>query len=303
MARIAHLTDIHVRDLASLRPFDLASKRLLGLANLQLRRGAEHSVEVLENAVARVVAERPDLCVVSGDLSNLGLPSEFAAARRVLSRIADAGIRIAVCPGNHDYYVSSRDPAPFERAFAPWLPEGTPGGPTSYPYVVRLDDCAVVMVSSAIVTPILCAFGEIDAPTLARIETILAQLAAERVPTMVAVHHHLGRAPNKRLDALRNMRGSAAFGAACVRHGVRLVVHGHNHVLFPWRLADREGPVVLGLSSSSSTREDFSHLARVGLYELGTRGLGVRVAERDLADGVFRADQTIDLATLAVGEA
>lgn len=298
MARIAHLTDIHVRDLASLRAVDLASKRALGLANLQLRRGAEHSVDVLERALDAVIAARPDLCVVSGDLSNLGLASEFAASRRVLQRVANAGVRVAVCPGNHDYYVRSSATGAFEAAYPGWIGGDAGDRETPWPHVYRFDGCAVVLVSSAVVSPMLCAYGELDAGRLARIETVLGELAAERRSVMVAVHHHLGHAPNKRFDALRNLRGSRAFGDLCRKAGVRLIVHGHNHVFSPFRLDDPDGPVVVGLSSSSSTRVDEGHLARVGFYELGDDGVRVAVATRSPANGTFGAPAAVDLASL-----
>ncbi|UVS77038.1 exonuclease SbcCD subunit D [Actinokineospora sp. UTMC 2448] len=74
---------------------------------------------VLGGLADLVVDERVDAVVVSGDLYDRAVPSAEAVAvcGRVLRRIADAGARIVITPGNHDS-------APRLGAFAAFTPAG-----------------------------------------------------------------------------------------------------------------------------------------------------------------------------------
>src|SRR6185295_12068121 len=65
--------------------------------------------------VAAINAARPDLIVVSGDLTRAGRKAEFAAARALLARFKAAKL---VVPGNHDVPVFNaleRAQRPFAR--------------------------------------------------------------------------------------------------------------------------------------------------------------------------------------------
>ena len=47
-----------------------------------------------------------DYLVISGDLTQLALPEEFAKARMALRPLLKNQERVSIVPGNHDYYVS-----------------------------------------------------------------------------------------------------------------------------------------------------------------------------------------------------
>ena len=50
-----------------------------------------------------------DHLVISGDLTQLALPEEFAKARMALQPLLQDQERVSIVPGNHDYYVSETE--------------------------------------------------------------------------------------------------------------------------------------------------------------------------------------------------
>src|SRR5262249_55988966 len=104
--RIAHLTDPHVPPaedaLVPARAY--LSKRWMGGLNLALGRGKRHRLELLEAAIAEINREAYEHVVVTGDLTNLSLESEFARAAEILGRIEGGPARTTILPGNHHAY-------------------------------------------------------------------------------------------------------------------------------------------------------------------------------------------------------
>src|SRR5262245_51572853 len=111
MFALAHLSDPHLGPLPTPRPSELASKRVLGFINWTRKRRLIHRGEVLDRLVADLKAQSADHIAVTGDLTNISLPQEFAAARRWLDRLGDAR-DVTVVPGNHDVYVRTAKLAP-----------------------------------------------------------------------------------------------------------------------------------------------------------------------------------------------
>src|SRR5690554_6518437 len=81
---LAHLSDIHVLDLAGVRFYRFFNKRVTGGLNLLLKRSKAHKPALLEEALDRIEGLGCDHVLVTGDLTNLALPSEFERARRIL---------------------------------------------------------------------------------------------------------------------------------------------------------------------------------------------------------------------------
>ena len=105
MTTIAHLSDVHALSLRGASPLSfLSHKRLGGAANLLLNRRNKHPVALFESLIDDLNRSPLDAVVVTGDLVNLSLVSEFALARRLLDRIALGPSRVRLIPGNHDVY-------------------------------------------------------------------------------------------------------------------------------------------------------------------------------------------------------
>ena len=178
--------------------------------------GEAHFVpNLLERAIAEINELSPDIVICSGDLTTFGFKEEYAQARQFLERIECESL--VVVPGNHDSrnvgYVH------FEELF---------GDRNS---VLRTGDVAIVAVDSS--EPDLDT-GQIGRGRYPWIEQQFARPAALRV---FVLHHHLLPVPGTGRE--RNVVTDAGDALECLqRAGVDLVLSGHKHVPYAWRLED-----------------------------------------------------------------
>jgi 3',5'-cyclic-AMP phosphodiesterase len=170
---------------------------------------------LLERAITEVNDLRPDIVVCSGDLTTFGFKEEYAQARGYLDRIGCE--HLVVIPGNHDSrnvgYVH------FEELF---------GDRNS---VIHVNGVSVVAVDST--EPDLD-HGQIGRGRYRWIEEQFAEPANLRV---FVLHHHLLPVPGTGRE--RNIVYDAGDAIECLqRAGVDLVLSGHKHVPYAWRLED-----------------------------------------------------------------
>lgn len=299
VSRIVQLSDIHVWEPSGLHPFDLIGKRGAGFANYRIRRRAEYAIAVLRAAIAKAVQTQPDLVLVSGDLSNLGLRSELEQARRELQPVVDAKLRLAIIPGNHDAYLKSSLAGQFEEVMRDGQ-QADDREASPYPFLMRLPTADLLCLSSAVATAPLMAYGRIGAAQFARAKAIVARRDAAR-PLAITVHHPVTPTPGKRNEYHRELRDAAALRHFATRHEAVLLAHGHNHLSHVVRLAG--GCVVSGISSSTTRRDDHDHRrGEIVQYHLGADGL-VRL-ERSRWNEAARAFgdwAAVDLSSLQAG--
>src|SRR5208282_3996755 len=103
--RIAHFSDLHVLDLEGVGAHRFLNKRMTGYAMLRMNRSHIHRSSTV-GAIAREIAKSGvDHVVVTGDLTNLALESEFAAVRRIFDQeLRLSPHDVSIVPGNHDVY-------------------------------------------------------------------------------------------------------------------------------------------------------------------------------------------------------
>ena len=270
---LAHFSDVHL-DLPEEPPTlrQLLSKRLLGYLSWRRSRRHVHQRAVLDALLADVGQHAPDHVVVTGDLTNLSLPSEFAAARCWLETVGAPG-RVTVVPGNHDALVEVawRDGL---GAWAEWM-RGDDSGPGDFPFVRIRGGVALVGLCSAVPTWPLLATGRIGARQADRLQVILDDLGRRQLFRILLIHHPLRRPGDGRRKALRD---SDRLSAVLARSGAELVLHGHGHV---GRLDALKGPVgpiaSLGTSSASALPSHKGEGARWHLLTIRDRPGGWRL--------------------------
>jgi len=185
--------------------------------------------QLLERAIAEVNELAPDVVIVSGDLTSNGFKDEYALARDYLNTVECDSI--VVIPGNHDSrnvgYVH------FEELF---------GDRNS---VLRAAGTTIVAVDST--EPDLDN-GQIGR---GRYHWIEEQFQAAPADLRVFVlHHHLLPVPGTGRE--RNIVNDAGDTLECLqRAGVDLVLAGHKHVPYAWRL---ENLFVVNAGTVSSSR-------------------------------------------------
>lgn len=274
--RIGHISDLHILHLESPRPWQFLNKRIIGGLNLLLNRSKAHSVKVVERALEHLDNLDVDHIVISGDLTNLALRSEFAAAAEVVATIRDADQRVSIVPGNHDYYTPSavRD-GRFERYFATYLKSDLPHYQLrhGYPFCHLRGDTAIVGLNSGIATPWLFATGRVDDDELEAAERLLkAPELADRFK-IVVVHHPLVHDEHHTVQFNRELKNRDALLRMVRQNDVDLVLHGHNHYLSILQLPKLGSPGTTyiceaGSTSVGSIDEDPTMAGKFNIYHI-----------------------------------
>ena len=179
---IGHVSDLHLGPLPAFMPRHWNVKRALGVVNWMRKRRTLHQAHVWQLIRDDLKAQQPDHIVVSGDLCNLGLPGEHAAAAAWLHALGSPDT-VTVVPGNHDIYCRLWTDPGVERwrgymtsddAGRRYLADAAAG----FPFVRMVRGLALVGVNSAIPTRPGEAVGEVGEAQLARLAATLARLGA-----------------------------------------------------------------------------------------------------------------------------
>lgn len=262
--RFAHISDLHALDLTGVSPLSFFNKRFAGYVNLLRKRRKAHPLHLLDALCADLNRVPLDHIVVTGDLSNLSLPSELERARRALDTLRLGPREVTVIPGNHDVYV--REAARrhhFERVFAPYVQgDSDPAGQPAFPFVRVRGDVAFIGCSSARPSPPPLADGRLGAAQLRAIE---AALDAQRGHFRVLLVHHPPLPQH--LDLLRALRDRDALKEVLRRVGCELLLHGHEHRDLRAELPGPDGPIpVIGVGSSTYDDLRPERRARYNVY-------------------------------------
>ncbi len=189
VARVLHLSDLHLGHRESFEPLD-----------------------ALPELVARV---DPELLVATGDLSHRGKPEQLERARALLDAV---GLPLLAVPGNHD--IPYTFPARYTRTFDPWR---RVFGETEPVHA----SAGLVVVGLSSVRRWRQQGGALDGAQVAGAAQRL-RAAPEEALRVVALHHHLA-APPWRAPRKRPLRHRDRVLQALADAGAELVVSGHVH--------------------------------------------------------------------------
>jgi len=288
---LAHLSDAHIGPVPRPRLRELLGKRATGYANWLHKRQRLHDMGLLSRLVEDLRAQKPDHVAMTGDVVNIGLPAEIAAAREWLAGLG-APSDVSFAPGNHDAYVPGATPL-IAEAFASWTTGDD--GYSNFPYLRRRAGVALIGLTSGVPTAPFVASGRLGDQQCARLEAVLEVTKREGLARVVMVHHPPYRGGARPLRGLQDAR---AFEAAIARQGAELVVHGHNHAQ---SLRFVPGPgaevPVVGVASASAHRGAHEPGAAYHLYEITREGNRIKIEAR--ARGLSESgDQIEDLGGL-----
>ena len=263
--RLAHLSDLHVLDLTGVKARHFMNKRITGALNLLSFRRDSHPTWLVERALHAVEALNVDHTVVTGDLTNLSLPSEFQRARQLLDRLADWD-RLSVVPGNHDIYTRESARANrFESYFGDLMwRDGLPEKDQRYPWFKKIASTHIVGLCSAQPVAPLMAVGHVGEAQLDRMKRHLEQ-AYQPGDTIVALIHHNLHERAARKNLMHGLKDRALVLDTCADLGVNLMLHGHTH--HPHHFM--HGAMAVTGCGSSTTRPDGAmQTAHFNVYEL-----------------------------------
>ena len=280
--RLAHLSDPHVGPLGRVRLHQLIGKRATGYANWRRGRSRSHDMTVLETLVADLKQQGAAHVACTGDLCNIGLPSEWETARTFLEALGSPET-VSFVPGNHDAYV--RGSLEGLLAACSGYTGDDSGSSGRFPYLRRRGPVALVGLSSAIPTKPFVATGRLGPPQLAAAGSLLRALATEPgKPFRVVMIHHPPQPGGA--SSGRELKDAAAFTAMIARAGAELILHGHNHTTTIALVPGPDGRFVpvIGAPSASARPDGHGGLAarRASylLYEITRNGAGYAVTAR-----------------------
>lgn len=174
-----------------------------------------NTAKALRSCIAALNAlePRPDVVVVTGDLTESGKPKEYRRLRRIFD---DLQIPFYVIIGNHDRRERFRE----AFADAPYVPQD--GDFVQYcvdTYPLRLIALDTIAAQGQ--------GGELDEARLAWLDLRLSERPLQA--TLIFMHHPPFRTGIRTMDAM-GFRGVEAFGELVARHRqIERVVCGHIH--------------------------------------------------------------------------
>ena len=213
---LAHLSDLHLPFEPRLGLGQRFSKRQLSALSWRRRRHL-HRPEILDALAADVRAAGVDHIVVTGDITNFSLPTEFRQAAAWLEALAPAGA-LSLVPGNHDALVPVRAAEGLDH-WAGWT-----RSVEGWPFVHRLGNLSLIGLDSAVPTAPLLARGRLGAAQLERLERVLVAEGEAGRLRIVALHHPPAAGAIGWRKALADQ---PALAAVLRRAGAELVLHGH----------------------------------------------------------------------------
>ncbi len=198
-------------------------RQILHLSDVHF--GPPHRRQVSDGVHQLVRRQRPDLVVISGDLTQRARPEQFLEARAFVDRFEVPTLTV---PGNHDvpmYRVWERVFAPFGAYRKHFATELEP--------TFEDDELTVVGVNTAFNWTIKD--GHLMGGRLRRLEAVLDEPppdamagAGTPVRTKIVVAHH-PMVPPPRFDTQRVLMGAHAVVDLLADSGVELVLSGHLH--------------------------------------------------------------------------
>ena len=200
--------------------------------------------QVVEALVALAAQQRPDVVVLSGDITQRARPAQFRAAKACVERL---GAPVLAIPGNHDialFDLWARLTRPYARFSAVF---GTDLEP-----VHASPDWLVVGVNTTRARR--HRHGEVSAAQIERVTRLLAS-ASPRQLRVVVVHQPV--AVPLASERRNLLRGHAQATRAWAAAGADLVLGGHIHLPFTLLLdglARRLWAVQAGTAVSARTR-------------------------------------------------
>lgn len=226
--RLLHLTDPHLSHLDGVKISDIRGKRWSGFVSWHKNRRKKHLSTVLEKLSEAVRAENADQILLTGDLVQIGLPTEIAQATQWLAALGPAE-QLMLVPGNHDVYArGSADVV--HQAWSRYLFQGDQPGSNSvagqFPVVRKLGKLSLIGLSTACVTPVFMASGQLGEKQLEKLAELLDQAAAEKQRVCLLIHHPPLPGMTKWRKALAD---ADALQTVLGAYPPLLIFHGHLH--------------------------------------------------------------------------
>lgn len=296
--RIAHFSDLHLLSLDGVPARRFLNKRFTGWVNIRLKRGSIHRAAYVRAIAAEVARLDVEHVVVTGDLTNLALESEYELVRELFERdLALDPSRVTIVPGNHDLYTRG---ALASRRFAQYLgrylesdlPElAVDAGGARFPVVKLRGDVAIVALCSAVPRAPLVAAGELGAEQVGALARVLAHPEVRRRTAVIALHHPAVDGWSGLKAHLEGLRDAEALLAELEPLAQGLLVHGHLHRRIQRAVPTKAGELLqVGATSASLHHDEPGRMAGFNVYDVGSGTTRVEAHVYSPEDGTFHVE-------------
>jgi 3',5'-cyclic AMP phosphodiesterase CpdA len=231
---------------------------------------------VVEALAALSFQQRPDLLVLSGDITQRARAAQFQAARAFMNRL---GVPLLAIPGNHDiplFDLWARLRHPYAQHMAAFGSDLEP--------VHCSPDLMVVCVNTT--RAWRHKQGEVSALQVDRVAKLLAGAGAAQL-RVVVVHQPV--AVTRAQDVPNLLRGHAAALQRWAIAGADLVMGGHIHLPYVMALPDLTRPmwtVQAGTAVSSRVREGMPNSVNLLRWGVDSPSGGCQIEQWDFSADV-----------------
>ncbi|GAB5411279.1 MAG: metallophosphoesterase [Chlamydiales bacterium] len=236
--RIAHISDLHFSKIC-LNPFQIFSKRILGNANLLLKRGRIYLNEKPFSLPDLFIEKGVTDVFISGDLTTTSQKSEYKLARTFIAKLQEKGLRVTAIPGNHDHYTSG---AVRRRAFYQEMPKEVCNNSFALG-----DHFWVVALDTSMYTPFVDATGDFTIEIEEQLRKTLREIPAGRKVFLLNHFPFFNNDKHKR----RLIGGDRLAQLLRKTPNVLFYLHGHTHRRTLVDLRADNLPIVLDSGSVS----------------------------------------------------
>lgn len=191
-------------------------RTIVHISDLHFGRNDEKVINALKLSIEKI---KPEITIISGDLTQRAKESEFLSAKKFINHIKG---EVLVIPGNHDvplFNLWRRFFSPFERYKKHINEEMEP--------FYKDDHVAILGINTA--RPFKLKHGKISSRQVKLIESKLTK--AENGLIKILVGHHPFDLPEK-YGKVKIIRGAYGIMQKIVDCGVDLVLGGHMHISY-----------------------------------------------------------------------
>ena len=228
---------------------------------------------VVEALVDLAAQQRPDLVVLSGDITQRAMPAQFRSAKAFIDRL---GAPVLVIPGNHDialFDLWSRLTRPYARFTAVFGPELEPVHSTADLLLIGVNTTRAWRHKN----------GEVSSVQIERVAKLL-RAASPLQLRIVVVHQPVAvTLPGDQTNLLRgHLAATQAWSAA----GADLVMGGHIHLPYVLALQGLTRPLWVlqaGTAVSSRTRPGVPNSVNVLRWGAGSPPGGCLIERWDFS--------------------
>ena len=265
-ARIAHVSDLHLLDARPARA-RARHEQPEGTRGFGRALGPRQRVDKLIAALqAAQVAEAVHL-VISGDLTELGLPEQFETLAETLFDARIDPDRVTLVPGSHDAYTR---PDAWARALNGPLARFRRASAAAGGSVVERAKAFFLPLDVTCHQPVGRSAGELTAHAADALERRVHDLSGRGRPVVIVLHHSPVLHTPRAWDRLHGLRGGARIVDLLTRYPDLHVLHGQLHHDVDLSI-DARRPRILG---APAVVDDRPHAPRVRIYE--TAGSSLR---------------------------